>query len=528
MSGFELAPADGGCPVPLPPGHTVLGRGPLLGVHVNPCFYQSPENSHLLPLEADEWYSLSPGDSFSLLIDKYIFKVLSNHSDVESTLRKNIKLAPDEMPNKSSSSDQPTKMSCDASSVEPTSCSNNNVQVKASSLLERTAETPENETSSKSLFFSTNCNESEQLNPVGRKRMLPSWMLQGDVVVQSLSTPVIKRGGGVTRGRGRGKGSMEPSKSRANVQGRKRLASEESLGDCKEVEQEQEKKSKITEEEDAGSLSWNASGIPLIQVGEKVEDINDKHVLQRIESSVDKGDLQQYGKRCEHRLDAKSQLTTKTNKMNEGENNDEIIHSTSQWTHQDKPSHSHVALSETQEFDPNLDPKAEDFNSAMSTDALQSFKQMKQKRTPCMYGTGCYRRNPIHFQQFSHPGESDYDVVEVVSQGDDDRPECPYGTTCYRKNPQHKLEYKHTAPPETERRTRQKTTKKGKSVLEEDSDNDGEPNEYDLNDSFLDDDEEEECDPTDEDSDWEPDPEDKDDDVETLLKEAQKFVKTKK
>ncbi|EMP31774.1 Aprataxin and PNK-like factor [Chelonia mydas] len=416
-------------------------------VHVNPCFYQSPENSHLLPLETDEWHALSPGDSFSLLIDKYIFKVLSTHSDVESTL---------------------------------------------------------------------SCNESEELKPVWRKRMLPSWMLQGDLVVQSLSTPVTKRGGGVTRGKGRGKNDMEPSKSRANVQGRKRLACEERLGDFKEMGQDQGKKSKTTEEEATGPPSrgraetlqqqaasgtdvgpqhagnlpepccaagWElpagASGIPLSRN-------DDKTVSQKIESSVEKSDCQLHSKRPDHRLDAKSQLSTDTNKMNERENKYE-------------------------------DPEAEDFNSARSTDALQSSKQTKQKRTPCMYGTGCYRKNPVHFQQFSHPGDRDYHDVAVVSQDDDDdRPECPYGTTCYRKNPQHKLEYKHTAPP-------------GKSVLEEDSDNDGEPNEYDLNDSFLDDEEKEEYDPTDEDSDWEPDPEDKDnEDVETLLKEAQKFIKTKK
>lgn len=66
----------------------------------------------------------------------------------------------------------------------------------------------------------------------------------------------------------------------------------------------------------------------------------------------------------------------------------------------------------------------------------------------------------------------------------------------------------------------------GKKGLEEESDDDGEPNEYDLNDSFIDD-EEEECEPTDEDSDWEPSSEEKED-VETLVKEAQGFVKTKK
>lgn len=49
-----------------------------------------------------------------------------------------------------------------------------------------------------------------------------------------------------------------------------------------------------------------------------------------------------------------------------------------------------------------------------------------------------------------------------------------------------------------------------------------------MNDSFIDDEEEEECDPTDEDSDWEPDFQDNDgEDMDMLLKEAQNFVKTK-
>lgn len=46
-------------------------------IHVDSCFYQSPENGRLLPLEAHEWHSLKFGDSFSLMVDKYIFKVLS-------------------------------------------------------------------------------------------------------------------------------------------------------------------------------------------------------------------------------------------------------------------------------------------------------------------------------------------------------------------------------------------------------------------------------------------------------------------
>jgi len=43
------------------------------------------------------------------------------------------------------------------------------------------------------------------------------------------------------------------------------------------------------------------------------------------------------------------------------------------------------------------------------------------------------RKNPLHFQECSHPGDSDYEEEEEEEEdADDDRPECPYGTHCYR------------------------------------------------------------------------------------------------
>lgn len=48
------------------------------------------------------------------------------------------------------------------------------------------------------------------------------------------------------------------------------------------------------------------------------------------------------------------------------------------------------------------------------------------------------RRNPNHKNNYSHPGDADYDEA-------DDREECPYGIRCYRKNPQHKAQFKHTS-----------------------------------------------------------------------------------
>ncbi|EPY74884.1 hypothetical protein CB1_001866027 [Camelus ferus] len=123
---------------------------------------------------------------------------------------------------------------------------------------------------------------------------------------------------------------------------------------------------------------------------------------------------------------------------------------------------------------------------AEATDAVpHGSEEHKVKRTSCMYGANCYRKNPVHFQHFSHPGDGDYGGVHVTCQDEaDGRPECPYGASCY--------------------------------------------SEYPLDDSFLDD-EEEEYEPTDEDSDWEPGKEDLEkEDMEELLKEAQKFMKRKK
>ena len=69
-------------------------------------------------------------------------------------------------------------------------------------------------------------------------------------------------------------------------------------------------------------------------------------------------------------------------------------------------------------------------------------------RIPCKYAAKCYRQNPAHKKEFSHPGDDDFlcgslnDNVET-----DDRPECQYGTSCYRQNPQHKTDFKHTPDP---------------------------------------------------------------------------------
>ncbi|XP_009991773.1 PREDICTED: aprataxin and PNK-like factor [Chaetura pelagica] len=405
------------------------------------------------------------------------------------------------------------EVSCNPSLIEPT-CSSSEIQ--------GTAKMRKNDTASRHLVPPSDDDENEQSKSIQRKRVLPSWMLERDLLVQGISEPVMKGGSRMKKGQGSGESNMESLKSEVSVQQKKRLASEETVEDFEGEEQDQGKRSCLSI---SVPSSQNPSGFPLESTMRNMEG-NGKTGTKNPGSSLEKNVRELHSKLSK----GIGQISSKTNVIEKTENKEQISGSTSQQAHWGRTSQCFGAQEGILEPDANLDYKTEISDSTSSADASGNSKQIKHKRTPCMYGTGCYRKNPIHFQQFSHPNDDDYHETEVVTQDkDDNRPECPYGTACYRKNPQHKLEYKHSAPPVTERGTRQRTSKNGRRAGEKDCADDDEPNEYDLNDSFIDD-EEEECEPTDEDSDWEPSSEDKDDkeDVETLLQEANRFVKTKK
>ncbi|NWH89924.1 APLF factor, partial [Aegithalos caudatus] len=348
--------------------------------------------------------------------------------------------------------------------------------------------------------------ESKQSESIPRKRVLPSWMLERDLLVQRVSKPVMTGGRRKKKGQEGGEGHSKSLKSEVHVQQKKRLASEETIEDFKDEEQDQGKRSCLSIPVPS---SQNASGFPLEAAMRDMEG-SGKTGTKNPGSSLEKNDRQlpsKWSKRVDH-------ISSKDNRIEETENTEQITGSTSQEAHWGRTCQSFGAQEGILEPDAPLDFNTEISDSATSADASESSKQMQHKRTPCMYGSACYRRNPTHFQQFSHPNDDDYHEVEVVAQGDNDnRPECPYGTACYRKNPQHKLEYKHSAPP-------------GRRAVDKDSINDA----YDLNDSFIDDDEEEEeYEPTDEDSDWEPSSEEKDhEDVEALVQETSRFVRVKK
>nr|XP_016851194.1 PREDICTED: aprataxin and PNK-like factor isoform X1 [Anolis carolinensis] len=510
MPGFALAPVEGGRPLELPPGETVLGRGALLGVtdkrvsrkhailkvagnhlsikpvHVNPCFYQPTENGQISPLDIDKWHQLSPGDRFSLLVDKYAFKVLFAPLEVE-TQRKHCHFLVEDIPNQTSSVLQPSRMPHQQDLGQQSTPSKNHQLLETHLVLEKAAETPKK--------FSVRFSETKEVQPAEkRKRVLPTWMLQAD-----------------------------PSPS-ASVSG---------TGNGVKIIKDSGKKRKMSENEDTPLITVDMPGISEELVRE-LERNESKVQPQKAGSSA--GQFTCLSENEEVDFSPQNVRTcqlTETNITGAVNNSWEDDSFKTEQFSQDRPSQSLSNKDEIQELPQiNQITKTDISNLNRSQNVLQNSNiSIHQRRRACQYGKNCYRKNPIHFQQFSHPGDNDYPDTEVVAETENDnKPECPYGTACYRKNPQHKLEYKHTAPPGSEKRQlRAKSTKKGKGISLEDSDDDGEPNEYDLNDSFIDDDEEEEeCEATDEDSDWEPDFQDQDnEDLDTLLKEAQDFAKTK-
>uniref|UniRef100_A0A8C5MDF8 Aprataxin and PNKP like factor n=1 Tax=Leptobrachium leishanense TaxID=445787 RepID=A0A8C5MDF8_9ANUR len=482
MSAFQLEDTEGSARTPLPQGESLIGRGPFLGisdkrvsrnhavldvaenklrikpVHVNPCFYQAKGKGALVPLERDEWHWLHSNDCVSLLPDKYIFRVieeerrLGNEDVSENSTGNNLSA--------SSPSEVDEKPSCSVTdtSKEALSHANRGLHPAAEEELP---------------LKPTAAAECKGKGAAQRKRVLPDWMLQGDLEVQSLPSPVkkpgVKRKAGAQR-------KATTSSNEGTSPGRKPTSTRDVEGS-----EPASTKKKRTEPEVSSTASHEG-----LQGNVCLENQSDAHVKSHLSDESDM-DVQ------DENLEAKREGYRKNGNAGHGS----------------RSPFKHSRAIDDDERSPS--PVEDDSYGESSSHGVS------KKRTSCMYGKNCYRKNPAHFQEFSHPGDDDYGDEENGSQ--DDRPECPFGTDCYRKNPQHKLEYKHTKPPG--RRLRKRATKKGKSVLDNDSDNDGEPNEYDLEDSFLDD--EEDFDNTEEDSDWMPDSEEKgSEDVDLLVKEAKK------
>ncbi|CAG4961268.1 unnamed protein product [Parnassius apollo] len=81
------------------------------------------------------------------------------------------------------------------------------------------------------------------------------------------------------------------------------------------------------------------------------------------------------------------------------------------------------------------DSQASSSGTSTANDDQFTSKKVLPRRERCMYGADCYRKNPQHKAQFSHPSDSDW--------GSGPQAPCPYGLACARRDPRHWRDHTH-------------------------------------------------------------------------------------
>ncbi|XP_043104460.1 aprataxin and PNK-like factor isoform X2 [Puntigrus tetrazona] len=467
MPGFELEQVDGGSPIELPYGETVLGRGPFLGVNdkrvsrnhgvlenLKGRLRLKPTNIVAVPqpLEKDQWHCLKEGDIFSLMPGKYIYRVHVKEAD--QTLRNSQGFAVEKH------SSGPAAPSLDSAALEDSGCM---PTTQSDTLTEYTGTRDPSHTLS-SLHEANAKSQQDECDVPQKKRILPAWMMasaKGESSEVKKTPTKPKRVATPKRAAG-------PKRTRAV-----RVSSEE-----EELEEEMPKRKAKRLKSDSGDESApldDASAPKSSRVGSVPDGTDGTALMER-----DDGEGKSGGRGAEVRPGAQAEDTK---------------------TQAEDPSDSQVSQGLPQ------GSRVTETESKTITG-----KGKAPRRTPCPYGSSCYRKNPVHFQECSHPGDGDYEEEEE-EEADDDRPECPYGTRCYRKNLLHKKDYKHTKSPP-------------KTAADDDDDDEGE-NEDRYENSFINDESEEE--EVDEDSDYVPESGDSGkEDIKRLQKEAKTFLGRKK
>ncbi|GAA6225657.1 aprataxin and PNK-like factor [Lates japonicus] len=470
MSGFDLVPVDGGGPVHLPPGETVLGRGPLLGVidkrvsrhhgllenlngqlrlkptHLNPCFFQSSLTDDPQPLKKDSWYPLHHGDFFSLLPGQFIYKVVAVGGE-ESTPSSSQAFEGEEKeevpspPEPDVEPDHPVRPDRERTPPHEEPTLANEEEEEGS--LNKGDSAPQREVKNY---------HNDVAKPAIKKRVLPAWMMAAAAPSSLSSSPKVQS-------------TVKRRKTPAAAkQATPTVTSAPEEAELSEEEEEERPRKK------------------------RKKDVSSEKPSVRCQSGSNRSEVS----------DESDNFTVEVEEERKG----------GETSTADRNSPTGLRSEKKSTNGRQTTKQAESNGSSASKPRL---------RTPCPYGKDCYRKNPVHFQECSHPGDTDYEEEEEEEEEEADRPECPYGTDCYRKNPLHRKEYKHTKKPGHSTRTVPKKRP---------DDNEDEDEDLGDDDSFINDDSEDVGD----DSDYVP-PESDDsgkEDIRRLQEEAKGFLKRRK
>ncbi|KAM9491865.1 LOW QUALITY PROTEIN: aprataxin and PNK-like factor [Salvelinus alpinus] len=452
MEGFDLVPVDGGSPIHLPVGETLLGRGPFLGVSD-----KRVSGHHGLLENLNGQLRIKP-----VGLSRINSQALQDED--EAVIK-----SPTASPEPSDEPVYPTRQGKGWTPSSHVQESRLGGSVDQKEPDEQLPNAPTSIQTEAGVAEAENDKNEQKLEP--KKRVLPA-----------MTVPVVSPKNPTTKGAGnRGRGTATPTTS--TNQGTAKRA------------------------RDAAPLS-----------GEEESEHSEPEPMprKRVRRKSDEDDVVQ------SKTAFKARQPVKSSKVEESEESD---HSDVEEEEDDGEEASTVKDSSTStsraEVSESEDRGRQPQNGQKVGKGPQGSSEVSRPaqskawlRTTCPFGKDCFLKNPVHFQECSHPGDSDYkddSAKDEKEEEDADRPECPYGTDCYRKNPLHWKEYKHT-----------KKTRAKKPVS---YNNDDDDDEFGDDDSFLNDESED----ISEDSDYEPPDSDNSgkEDLKRLKKEAKAFTNLK-
>ncbi|XP_071962163.1 uncharacterized protein [Antedon mediterranea] len=513
MSGVELKVCDGEAKsnILLPIGKTVIGRGPFLSVadkrvsrnhailevddgklkimstHTNPTFCLEDSGENLSPLPKNSWHNLGHGDRFSLLPDQHIYEVVIDDRPINKDsqgLTLNTTASPIKNKEEKVETEEDIKNEEEEKEEEETKKNGESSELQDDKSNIEQKETESEKEDEKEQDQSEEAQQKEDENvvvlpsgksvalPVNKQRNLPTWMLGSDTAKES------------PKGRGRGR-----AKKTANSE---------------EVTESTTPKPKAKGRgRGRGRPSSGTKPTPKKAPKRDIEYLDDWMGSDDDDDDDDEG---------------------------------------SDWEEENKKEQAKRRGSQSR-FPRSPTKKSPRKRSSRRTSSDEEIDDLMDEEVyiprPTKRGRNASRSS--YSQSVEEDEDYEEEVVkkkkvvkrgkpkEDVSDEEKERTPCSYGSKCFRKNKQHFKEYKHSKKEENKRPRRQAADQAAKKIVDDNDDEEEDedaPNTYDRNDSFLADSEATPQEAASEGSDY--NPEEDSEDVKTLVKEAKGFIKNKK
>ncbi|KAJ4944046.1 hypothetical protein JOQ06_012593 [Pogonophryne albipinna] len=399
MSGFDLLPVDGGGgePIHLPPGETVLGRGPLLGVsdkrvsrlhgllenlngqlrlkptHLNPCFVQSLLSDDPRPLQRD-------GGGRGRR---------RPHSQEQS----------DSLPQEESTPAAPSEQQ----------------EADKRSLTKGDSAQPKEEEDKQNVVSPS----------VTRTRVLPAWMMAA-AAAASQSAP--SSSSYIPKALKRGKGPSTSTKGSSSSTKGPSTSSEGPSSSTKGPSSSTKGPSSSTK--GSSSSTKPAKQATPTKTPSSEEELSEEEMPKKRRRKM--SDEEQEATQSKTDVPSEQPSGRLQSESNRSGISDESNGFPMEEDEEEGGAGTSAANTETQT---SKISQSEDEEKKIKNGRQQTKRADARLRTPCPYGKNCYRKNPMHFQESSHPGDTDYEEEEEEEEDEtqeEDLPECSFGTDCYR------------------------------------------------------------------------------------------------